>query len=415
MPNKAWVKSGKNADYPMAAILSERRLAALDRSCLLDGKADPAFDRVVRIAARLLNAPVGVVSLVTPDRQVFRAHHGLDEPWASRGETPLSHSFCQHVVAREEPLVVGDAPNHPLVATNLAVTELGVSAYCGVPLRSPEGEVLGALCTIDADVREWTRDDVERLKDLAEILTAEIATRLRAASLAKLEAEMSERVAEITRLTAEMHHRVGNIFAVILSVTKLSGRAGDLSVPEVLDRVSERVHSLARVHTVNEGAVDYHKVQVGLLFDAFLSPHASGRAITMGGENTCLPYQLVTPIGLVLHELMAEAKRSGALEPGTGHVDLRWLTDNGRLVVRWRAHQAEVDLGKEKRGTEGREDGKRLAEGRNGIFDAASETADACSQIVMQLATQQLEGTLERHELPDGYEWTLRFPIGEQG
>jgi len=83
---------------------------------LLDAPADPAFDRVARLAARLLDAPVALVSLVDEDRQFLMSCPGLASPWAERRETPLSRSFCQHVVDRRAPLVVPDARQEPLVA-----------------------------------------------------------------------------------------------------------------------------------------------------------------------------------------------------------------------------------------------------------------------------------------------------------
>ena len=62
-----------------------------------------------------------LVTLVSPDEQVFPGAAGLPEPYQSERRTPLSHSFCQHVVASSEPLVVEDARVHPLVRHNLAV------------------------------------------------------------------------------------------------------------------------------------------------------------------------------------------------------------------------------------------------------------------------------------------------------
>ena len=107
------------------------------------------------------------VTLVDADRQVWASQLGLEEPWASRGETPLSHSFCQHVVANRVPLVVSDAREHPLLRESLAVEDLGVIAYLGAPLITKEGHALGTLCVIDHSPRHWTSDQVEVIEDLA--------------------------------------------------------------------------------------------------------------------------------------------------------------------------------------------------------------------------------------------------------
>jgi GAF domain-containing protein len=70
----------------------------------------------------------------------------LRYPWASERQTPLSHSFCQHVVESRRPLVVSDAREHPKLRDNVAIRDLGVIAYAGVPLITPTGQVLGTLC-----------------------------------------------------------------------------------------------------------------------------------------------------------------------------------------------------------------------------------------------------------------------------
>ncbi|MDU3126386.1 MAG: histidine kinase, partial [Bradyrhizobium sp.] len=100
------------------------RLAALLQTELLDSPPEPGFDRVTRLATRLLAAPASIIALVDRDRQFFKSSVGLCEPWASLRETPLSHSFCQHVVTTAQPLVVVDASEHPLVKDNLAVPSL---------------------------------------------------------------------------------------------------------------------------------------------------------------------------------------------------------------------------------------------------------------------------------------------------
>ena len=46
-------------------------------------------------------------------------------------------------------MVLPDARLHPALRDNLAVPELGVVAYAGMPLTDLEGRVLGSLCAID--------------------------------------------------------------------------------------------------------------------------------------------------------------------------------------------------------------------------------------------------------------------------
>ena len=86
------------------------RLLALRASGLGRGTHQAAFEPLLALATRLLGAPVGLVSVVDDGAQHFSAELGLREPGAEpMGGTPLSHSFCQHVVIDDEPLVVVDA------------------------------------------------------------------------------------------------------------------------------------------------------------------------------------------------------------------------------------------------------------------------------------------------------------------
>ncbi len=150
------------------------RLAVLQRIALLDSPPDPAFDRLTRLAATVLGAPIALMSLVDSDRQFFKSAFGLPEPWRSQRQTPLSHSICRHVVAAGQPLVIEDTREHPMTRDNRAVIELGLIAYLGIPLITPGGYTLGSLCVLDTRPRTWSAEQIEILADLAASVLSEI-------------------------------------------------------------------------------------------------------------------------------------------------------------------------------------------------------------------------------------------------
>ena len=149
---------------------------SLHQLALVDSSVTEDFDRFTRLATNILGVPVALVSTVDfdQDRQFFTSACGLSEPWASQRQTPLTHSFCKHVVTDGKPLIIEDARNHPLVRDNLAIPELNVIAYLGVPFSSPDGTILGALCAIDTKPRTWSKVDVNVLTDLAASVTNQI-------------------------------------------------------------------------------------------------------------------------------------------------------------------------------------------------------------------------------------------------
>ena len=150
------------------------RLAELRRTGLLDSPPEAAYDRITELATRLLDVPVALISLVDEDRQFFKSCIGLAEPWHSARETPLSHSFCRHALDADGPLVIDDARVHPLVRTNLAIRDLDVIAYAGVPLVTADGHALGTLCAIDHRPRRWTAEQIDTLNVLAASVVSEI-------------------------------------------------------------------------------------------------------------------------------------------------------------------------------------------------------------------------------------------------
>jgi diguanylate cyclase (GGDEF)-like protein len=166
---------GDNRD----SIMLDSDHVSLDEIGMVDAAPEPDFDHITAFVAALTHAPVALVSIVEPsrDRQFFKSMHGLAEPWRSRRQTPLSHSFCKHVRATGRPLIVNDARLHPLVKDNGAVPDLGVIAYLGVPIHDADDKPVGALCAIDGEPRAWNAGEVETLCKLAQFVDGQIQLR----------------------------------------------------------------------------------------------------------------------------------------------------------------------------------------------------------------------------------------------
>jgi PAS domain S-box-containing protein len=183
------------------ALTDPGRLAAVRQTNLLDTPAEDAFDRVARLAARLLEVPIALVPLVGEDRQFFKACVGLPEPWASARQTPLSHSLCQHVVVvARHPLAIGDTARDALARDNPLVRELGLAAYLGVPLIDTSGYAVGSVCVADRRPRDWTPDQVAVLTDLAGVVMTQIQLRAKLATRDELEQRLIDVEASLQAL-----------------------------------------------------------------------------------------------------------------------------------------------------------------------------------------------------------------------
>jgi PAS domain S-box-containing protein len=140
----------------------ERRLGALRALDVLDTPPEEAFDRLTRVASRILGTPIALVSLVDEDRQWFKSRVGLDAT-----ETPREHAFCAWAIHEPKVFEVADATRDPRFADNpLVVGDPGIRFYAGAPLVTDEG-LLGTLCVIDRTPRELTDEQRQILEDLA--------------------------------------------------------------------------------------------------------------------------------------------------------------------------------------------------------------------------------------------------------
>lgn len=307
-------------------LADSRRLDALVMTDVMTPDSDEAHERCVRLASRILKAPVSLVSYVDTERQFFKAQCGLSGKHAEERGTPLTHSFCQYVVTSDKPLVVRDSREDPILSQNAAVEDLNVVAYLGVPVHSPSGEVLGSFCVIDSSPREWTAEDLAALEDLVAMLEAELTLRQTG----------NER--EI--LLQEMSHRIKNLFSLVSSMVRLERRRWD-TARELADSVIARVDALSVAHEMIVPVVeatktgDGERAHVGELLSKVLAPHTSDAKITLTGDATTIGPKAVTYVTLAVHELATNSAKYGALSVDDGRLDLRWLADEDNLVLDW--------------------------------------------------------------------------------
>ncbi len=259
----AWMATVK------ARVEDPVRLAAIRRTGLLDSPPEEAFDRFTRLAARMALAPIAIVSLIDERRQFFKSTVGLPEPFFPARGTPLSHSFCQHVVALREPLVVEDARKCRMVCDNPMIEE-GVIAYLGVPLALPEGEVIGSLCVIDLKPRAWAAADLTTLKELAAMAATEIRLREDIRERQQAEARLIDLHRELVRLSREtgmaeiatsVLHNVGNV----LNSANISLEVATAKMQALSTAGLGRVADLLREHTYD--------------LSGFLGVHPQGRQL----------------------------------------------------------------------------------------------------------------------------------------
>lgn len=146
------------------------RLEDLRSLEILDTPPEERFDRLTRIANRLFDVPIALVSLVDDERQWFKSSVGLPAR-----ETPRDISFCGHAILGDDIFVVNDTATDKRFVDNPLVTDdPNIKFYAGCPLTSLNGYKLGTMCLIDREPRRFTKQDRAILRDLAAMVEREI-------------------------------------------------------------------------------------------------------------------------------------------------------------------------------------------------------------------------------------------------
>lgn len=139
----------------------------------MDTKPDPEFDALTRLACRLCNVPMAMVSLVDADRQWYKSHIGT-----SMTETPRDWAICAYAILSDTPLVIPDTTKDARTADSPLVTgESGIRFYAGVPLRTSDGLMLGSFCAVDTKPRDFTQRELDDLITLASQVSARLDLR----------------------------------------------------------------------------------------------------------------------------------------------------------------------------------------------------------------------------------------------
>ncbi len=147
-----------------------QRLQSLHALEILDTAPEERFDRLTRLARRLFDVPIALISLVDSDRQWFKSRVGIEAT-----ETPREHSFCAHAILEGDITIIPDAAGDERFRENpLVLDAREIRFYAGCPIKAPDGSPLGTLCVMAHDVRQLPDDDAGLLRDLAELVEQEI-------------------------------------------------------------------------------------------------------------------------------------------------------------------------------------------------------------------------------------------------
>ncbi|TVP78295.1 PAS domain S-box protein [Thioalkalivibrio sp.] len=192
---------------------------------VLDTFQDERFDRLTRIARRHFGVSVALVSLVDTERRWCKSRQGLDVQ-----ETPRAISFCDHAILGEAILKVPDTLEDDRFANNPLVTAPPhIRFYAGAPLHAPDGERVGTFCILDNRPRTFSDDELSVLRDLADIVEAELEREAQYRDLVEGQTESIQRFLPDTTIVFA-NHALANLLGCVPD--DLSGKRWIDMLPE---------------------------------------------------------------------------------------------------------------------------------------------------------------------------------------
>jgi diguanylate cyclase (GGDEF)-like protein len=137
---------------------------------ILDTEPEERFDRLTRLAKRLLQVPISLISLVDENREWIKSGEGIGNSQVAR-----DISFSAHAILSPDILLVPDTTLDERFSDNpLVVDEPHIRFYAGCPLKAPNGSNLGTLCLIDSKPREFSEDEKVLLRELTRMAEQDI-------------------------------------------------------------------------------------------------------------------------------------------------------------------------------------------------------------------------------------------------
>jgi PAS domain S-box-containing protein len=189
------------------------------------------------------------------------------------------------------------------------------------------------------------------------------------------------------RLVAELDHRVKNVLAQV-AVVAASSRQGSRSIDEFLRSLNGRIQSMAAAHTLLSKS-GWQSVGLDALVRNQLAPYATDTNITISGTDIMLTAAEIQAVSRVLHELVTNAAKHGALSMPGGHVSVSWNRkpngDGANLMLVWQ----ELD----------------------GLPVKSEVQSSYGTNLIRNLIPHELGGKVDLVLAPDGVSCTIELPI----
>ncbi len=181
----------KNFIFMIHALQPENekaRMASLNELKILDSDQELSYDNIAELASFICDVPVSLITLLTENKQWFKAKVGTN-----LCDTDRNISFCSHAILQPDELMeVKDTHLDKRFFDNPLVTsDTNIRFYAGMPIRSNTGEALGTLCVLDNKPHSLNKKQKTALKALAKQVESLFELRRQNIALIKVRKELN--------------------------------------------------------------------------------------------------------------------------------------------------------------------------------------------------------------------------------
>ncbi len=188
-------------------LVDQNRLSALQRYEILGTEPEETFDRITRLAASAVTAPISIINFVAEEHEWFKSAVGVVP-----GRREWTSSLCGYAIRASGPLVVEDTRGDDRVSEPPRLESGGeIRAYAGVPLETPDGYRIGTLCVCDKRPRSFSDEEIARLEDLAQLVIDELELRRERAEQQRQQRQLQREKIHVEQTLQSREELLGSI------------------------------------------------------------------------------------------------------------------------------------------------------------------------------------------------------------
>lgn len=330
-----------------------------------------AKSRIVKLSHDLESASLGAVLRTALDAVVVMRLDGTIAGWNDVAERTFGWSFDEARGRRMSEMIIPERYR--------TAHEQGLAHY----LATGEGPVLDRHFEIEALHRAGHELPVE----LSITRTEQFGEPVFLGFLRDI-SERRDAARRQELLIGELNHRVKNMLGVVSGIAHQTARNSS-DIAGFSEAFDGRLMSLASAHEILTGS-SWEVAPLVTLMDALLAAYRDEAGqVSWHGDDVELDSRQLLSMGMIVHELLTNAIKYGALsQPG------------GRLAITWRREAGWLNFAWDETGLEGVTPPARLGFG---------------SKMIKLSAGHELRGRLTTEWATDGVRHRLAFPLERIG